>query len=272
MDYKSIPMEQSGERCGFDALQGAFDSHCHLEQELEDREEIIAECKKYCMKGLISVCASPSDFEQAVQLAEKHPNFVHYTAGLHPFEGVKAAEQEIESYVVKIHDIFSEKNRPKPVAIGEMGLDYTLVKSSDIGRSKRNFLSFIDLANELDLPIIIHCRGAYSEVIETLKYSTKQKVVFHYFNQPEFTEEILNNGWTISLPFTLSRSKIKAVFEKATLDNMILETDSPIRLGDKRITPLNIGELARNISNVTSISEKEIVEKTSRNVSSIFKI
>jgi len=224
------------------------------------------------MKGLISVCTGPADFEKTVKLAEVHSGFVYYAAGLHPFEGVKAMEEEIEEYINKIRDVISEGNRPKPVAIGEIGLDYTLVKSSDISKSKRNFLAFIDLANELNLPIIIHCREAYNEVIETLKSNTKQKVIFHYFNQPQFTKEILDNGWILSLPFTLSKSKIKAIFETATLDDVVLETDSPIQLGKKRVTPLSIGELVRNISNVTSFGEKEIVEKTSRNVSSVFKI
>jgi TatD DNase family protein len=249
-------------------LIGSFDSHCHLEQDLDGIENLISACEKIGMKGVTTVCARPQDLERTISIAKKFP-FVYYAVGIHPLEAIKNKNM-INQYASRIKNI--NENIPKPVAIGEIGLDYFLIEKKDINFSKEVFTLFIDLSKELKLPIIIHCRDAYGDVIEILKEKKAKEVVFHYFNSPEYAKEIIDQGWHLSLPYTISKSKIKSIFESTTLDNIMIETDSPIKLGDKWISPLNLGELVSKISSVTGIDEKRIVEKTTNTALSFYRI
>jgi len=254
-------------------MQGVFDAHCHLEQNVSEGQQIADKCRSAGMKGLVTVCARSPDLANAVQISKQNPGFVYYTAGLHPLEATKLTQIEITDYIEQIKKLPNSISSNHPVAIGEIGLDYVLVKEKEkVLRSRQVFRDFVSLANTLKLPISIHCREAYRDTIDILKSNTKQNVVFHYFNQPEYVKEIIDNGWAVSLPLTLAKSKIKAVFEFADLGHVMLETDSPVELGSRRVTPMNIGELVETISKVAMVSEKEIIEKTTKTVTGFFRI
>ena len=257
----------------FKYTRGVFDAHCHLEQDVSEGQQIADRCRSAGMRGLITVCARSPDLDNAVRISRQNPGFVYYTAGLHPLEAAGLTEIEISDYAKRIQAL-PDSNAPNhPIAIGEIGLDYVLVREKEkVLHSRKVFGEFVSLAKSLKLPISIHCREAYRDVIDILKSGAKQDVVFHYFNQPEYLREIIDNGWVVSLPLTLSKSKIKAVFESADLGNVMLETDSPAELGSRKVTPMNVGELVESISKVTMIPEKEIIEKTTKTVSGFFRI
>ena len=254
-------------------LNGVFDSHCHLEQlDNVQANMLVLKCKEKGMKGLITVCARPLDFEKTINISISNPGFVYFSLGFHPLEVIKNKDR-ISSYFNSIRKIFDYNNSIKPVAIGETGLDYFLVKDEKNKEfSRQVFISFINLALEFNLPIIIHCRDAYEDVINILKEKRVENAVFHYFNSPQHIEEIMDNGWFVSIPYTLSKNKIKSIFEKIDLSKIMLETDSPIKLAEKEFSPLNIGELVVKISESTGIEKKEIIQKTTNNVIQFFSI
>ena len=102
-----------------------IDSHCHLEQKDfdADLEMVISRCKAIGMKGIVSVCAAPLDFEKTLQIAKRFPDFIFPVAGIHP-EYVKEISQEA------VEDFFEnlKKHSNEIFGIGEVGLDYFLIK------------------------------------------------------------------------------------------------------------------------------------------------
>ncbi|MEM3408408.1 MAG: TatD family hydrolase [Candidatus Micrarchaeia archaeon] len=245
-----------------------FDSHCHLEQS-KNPEELIKNCIDLGI-GLITSSARIEDFEKTLRLANSYS--IYYSLGLHPLLAAKSNKNEIEEYISKIKEIKCSKF----IGVGEVGLDFFLVKEEKMQeRSEQVFLEFINLANEIKKPLIIHCRDAYPEVIDILSNELKTTAVFHYFNQPDHAKDIVDKGWVLSLPYVLSKTKIAKIFEEVgyeKIDHFLLETDSPISLDKKEITPLEIIELVEKIQAVTGIEKEKIMKKTTENVKRVFKI
>jgi len=255
-------------------LQGVFDSHCHINSVNQETEQLIQSCMDAGMSGLISVCASPADLNSTISLSKKYLGFIYYTAGLHPLEAIKLDDSSFENYLKEI-DSAINSNSP-PLAIGEIGLDYVLIhQDEEVKRAiaQERFIDLIKISKKFTLPIVIHCRNAYRDVIDILSQNGCRKVVFHYFNDVGFTKEIIDKGWSVSLPITISKNKAKEIISTSgDLDNIMLETDSPIQLQERKITPLNLGELIQKISDGTGIKKEEIIEKTTKNVCSFFAI
>jgi len=255
-------------------LQGVFDSHCHIHSLNQETEQLILSCMNAGMSGLISVCASPADLNSTISLSKKYSGFFYYTAGLHPLEAIKLDDSSFEAYLKEI-DSAINSNSP-PLAIGEVGLDYVLIhQDEEVKRaiSQERFIDLIKISKKFSLPIVIHCRNAYRDVIDILSQNDCRKVVFHYFNDAGFTKEIIDKGWFVSLPITISKNKAKGIISTSGgLGNIMLETDSPIQLQERKITPLDLGELVQKISEGTGIKKEEIIEKTTKNVCSFFAI
>lgn len=256
-------------------LKGAFDSHCHLEGS-KDPFTLIKACEDAGMAGLITCCARIQDLETTLKLSSFETGkkkFVFYTLGLHPVEAVKASTKEINEYMLRIRDLTMQSKSDKPVAIGEVGLDYFLVKDKDKReQSKEIFIDFVNLAEELRLPVVIHCRDAYPDLMDILSSEFSGRIIFHYFNQPDYLKEIVDKKWFVSIPLTLSKTKIAKTIEATDLERVLIETDSPAMLTEKEITPLDLDELINKIHIATGIEREKIVEKTTENTRNAFSL
>jgi TatD DNase family protein len=225
------------------------------------------------MAALVTVCARPQDLQLTLDIAERHKGFVSATAGIHPMEASASTEKEIDAYIEQIKGRRSELK-----AIGEVGIDDVLVKDpAKRQRSRDVFIQFIGLANELGLPISIHCREAYPETMKRLSDHGAKRVVFHYFNQPEMVGDIADQGWCLSLPVTLAfsgkrLSKIIKEVDDHTAD-IVVETDSPIELaGGRRITPLDVRLLVDAIAKEKEEDPALISAETARAASEFFSL
>lgn len=156
-----------------------FDSHAHLDDERfdEDREEIIEKIKISGVTRLISAGYSLEGSKKAVELSKKF-DFIYATCGISPND-IPQTEEELWKNISEIKQIAT--NNSKVVAIGEIGLDYYWEK--DIERRKlqqKAFIKQIELANELQLPIVIHTREAVMDTLQILKENeVLKKGVFH---------------------------------------------------------------------------------------------
>ena len=145
-----------------------FDSHAHVDDERfdEDREEIIEKIKMSGVTRLISAGYSLEGSKKAVELSKKY-DFIYATCGISPND-IPQTEEELWKNISKIKQIAT--NNSKVVAIGEIGLDYYWEK--DVERRKlqqKAFIKQIELANELQLPIVIHTREAVMDTLQILK-------------------------------------------------------------------------------------------------------
>jgi TatD DNase family protein len=252
-----------------------IDVHCHLEQKDydKDRNEIIESCKRE-LKAVITSCAHPRDFELTMELVENYKGFVFASCGIHPEYVKGVSEKEKDDFLDLI-----VKNKEKIVAIGETGLDYWYIKEDEWQkRQKELFIELIDLAKELDKPLIIHSREVFEETLNVLENQDAKKVMFHMWGANSLLNRILERGWFISMNTIILKSKKhKKIARDIPLERLMLETDSPWLAPKKllegleaRNDPRSIKIVAEKISEIKKLPFEEIWQKCGENAVKFF--
>lgn len=257
-----------------------FDSHSHYNDEKFDldREEIIIKTRDEGVTKFVCAGYDVSSSKFSFKLANDYP-FIYSICGISPND-VPESKEEIESLVNEIENIIKNDTSKRVVAVGEIGLDYYWNKENK-ELQKKAFAEQIKIANELNLPIVIHTREAVMDTIEILKeYKVNNKGVFHCcpLNR-ELVKEGLKLGFCISFagPVTFKNSKnADEIISLVPNDRMLIETDSPYLspepLRGKRNDPRNVKYIAQKIADVKNISLEEVLKMTYDNACTIFKI
>lgn len=255
-----------------------IDSHAHLNDEkfLEDREEIIEKIKEEGIINVINAGYSLDATKQAVELSQKY-DFIYATSGISPND-FPQKEDELWKSIEEIKEI--AKQNEKVVAIGEIGLDYYWNKENK-ELQKEVFIRQIDIANELNLPIVIHSRDAVMDTLEILKHNNvKNKGVFHCcpLNR-ELVKEALKLGFYISFagPVTFKNSKnADEIINMVPDDKILIETDSPYLSPEpyrgRRNDSRNVKYIAQKVANAKNLDLMEIAEQTIKNTKKLFNI
>ena len=207
-----------------------IDSHAHLAEKIFDgiRGEVIDRAKKGGLKAIIVPGDSLESSRSSIKLSEEFPDFLRPGVGLHPYEaGSYTDETERELAVLSRH--------PLCVAIGEIGLDFRKdgTDPSPHPLQRKAFARQMDLALKIDLPVIIHCRNAYSELISFLsleKYTGMKGVAHCFSGTGEEAMALAHLGWHIGFTGTLTFKNAGALREAAAglpLEKILIETDSP---------------------------------------------
>ena len=254
-----------------------FDSHCHLDDEKfdQDREEIIAHIFSSGVTKLISAGYSVASSKRALELALKYPQ-IYTVSGISPNDILENA-QKIDAQINEIKNLAQNK---KIVGIGEIGLDYYWNKENK-ELQQYAFIKQIKMANELNLPIVIHTREAVMDTLEILKkHPVNKKGVFHCCPlNTELIKEALKLGYYISFagPVTFKNSKnADEVINQVPEDRILIETDSPYLSPEpnrgKRNDSSNVKYIAEKIAKVKGKSIEEIAKITYENACRIFDI
>lgn len=254
-----------------------FDSHCHLDDEKfeEDRQAVIENIFASGVAKLISAGYSLESSKRALELANSYSQ-IYTVSGMSPndiLENVEKLQEEIN----QIEELAKNK---KVVGIGEIGLDYYWNKENK-ELQKYAFIKQIELANKLNLPIVIHTREAVMDTIEILKkHPVNKKGVFHCCPlNPELIKEALKLGFYISFagPVTFKNSKnADEVICLVPDEKMLIETDSPYLSPEpnrgKRNDSSNVRFIAEKIANVKGYTVEEVAKITYDNTCRIFEI
>ena len=262
-----------------------FDSHAHLDDEKfnEDRENLIKNLKEAEISKCISAGYSLEASQKAIELAKQH-NFIYATCGISPND-IPQTEDKMWKDIAKIKEIVKKANNEKNktvVAIGEIGLDYYWEKEEERrNMQKKAFIEQINLANELELPIVIHTRDAVMDTIDILKkHEVKHKGVFHCCPQNrELIKEALKIGFYISFagPITFKNSKnAEEMINLVPNDRILIETDSPYLAPEPvrgtRNDPRNVKYIANKIATIKKLNLEEVSKMTFENACQIFQI
>ena len=258
-----------------------FDSHCHLDDDRfnEDREILIEEIKKADITKFVSAGYSIKGSKKGIELAKKY-EYIYTTCGISPND-IPQNEENLWKSIEEIRILVNENIKYKKiVAIGEIGLDYYWEK--DLQRrelQKQAFIKQIEMANEFDLPIVIHTREAVMDTIEILKKNkVNKRGIFHCcpLNR-ELVKEALKLGFYISFagPVTFKNSKnANEIIEMVPNDKMLIETDSPYLAPEPvrgtRNDPRNVKYIAQKIADVKGVSLEEVAKITYQNAKTIF--
>ncbi|MBQ9659436.1 MAG: TatD family hydrolase [Clostridia bacterium] len=258
-----------------------FDTHAHYNDEKfnEDMEEILSAIKAEGVEKLVCVGYDLEGSKKATEIAKTH-DFVYSTCGISPND-IPQSEEELWKVLSKITEILkNEKQKNKLVAVGEIGLDYYWNKEN-AQLQKKAFIEQIKIANEFDLPIVIHTREAVMDTIEILRKNTVNNFgIFHCcpLNR-ELVKEALKLGFYISFagPVTFKNSKnANEIIQLVPLDRILIETDSPYLSPEpkrgQRNDSRNVKYIAQKIADVKNVPLEEIAKITYDNALRIFKI
>ncbi|MBF0715956.1 TatD family hydrolase [Gemelliphila palaticanis] len=253
-----------------------FDTHAHLNDDAfkEDLEETILRAKENGVKLINLVGFDDKSIKRALEISEQYDD-IYLTVGWHPVEAIDFNQEK--------YDMIKEiaLNNPKVVAIGEIGLDYHWDKSpKDV--QKAVFKKQIQLAKEVNKPIVIHCRDAMGDVLEILKEENAKEVggIMHCFTgSVESMKLALKENFYISLggPVTYKNAKHpKEVAKECPMDRLLIETDCPylppVPYRGKRNEVGYVKYVAQEIADLRETNYDNIAQATYENACRLFKI
>ena len=257
-----------------------FDTHSHYNDEKfnEDREQIIKDTYESGITKFVCAGYNIDSSKKAIEMSRKY-EFIYSICGISPND-IPQSEQELWKDIAEISEIVKQNKTNKLVAIGEIGLDYYWNKENK-ELQKEAFIKQIDLANEMNLPIVIHSRDASIDTIDIIKEHVVKRVgIFHccQFNQ-EMIRQALELGYYISFagPVTFKNSKNALdIVKMVPLDRILIETDSPYLSPEpkrgKRNDSRNVKYIAQKIAEFKEMSIEEIAKITYENAKKIFNI
>ena len=245
-----------------------IDTHCHLS--VEDYEDIDLVIKENIEAGVSKIIVSGCEEKtivEAIELSKKY-DCVYVTIGYHP-DQVHNVNDEL------LDKLKEQLNNPKVVGIGEIGLDYYWVKDNK-DKQIELFEKQLKIAEELNMPVVIHSREATQDTIDTLK---KYKVIgdIHCFSGSiEVAKIYISMGYKLGIGgvVTFKNSNLYKVVEEVGVENIILETDAPyltpVPFRGKKNSSKYIPYIAKKIGEILDISVEEVGEITSKNASQLF--
>ncbi len=253
-----------------------FDSHSHLNDEKfdEDRIDLINQFKKENITRFITNGYSLDSSKKAIEIA-KSCDFTYATVGISPND-IPQNEDELWKQLEEIKELAKDK---KVVAIGEIGLDYYWNKDNK-NLQLEVFNKQIEIANELNLPIVIHTRDAVMDTLQILKDNpVNNKGVFHCcpLNR-ELVKEALKLNFYISFSGVVTFKNSKNADEIINMvpnDRFLIETDSPYLAPEPvrgtRNTPINVKFVADKVASAKGISIEQVAKFSYDNANRLFK-
>ena len=251
-----------------------FDTHAHLDDRAfdDDRAELLAALPGQGLALVMNPGCSLESSRNAVALANAN-DYIYAAVGSHPDVADEVNAEVLEEYRKLC------KQNPKVRAIGEIGLDYHY---EDIPREiqLRAFRMQMELARELDLPVIVHEREAHEDGMNVVRDFPEVTGVFHcYSGSAEMARQLVDKGWYIGFTGVLTFKNARKAVEVAAsipMDRIVIETDCPYMAPDpfrgKRNDPGKIYRMAEKLAEIRGLSVDEIHAITVENGKKLYRI
>ena len=251
-----------------------FDTHAHYDDEQfdEDRDALLCSMQEGGVGTIVNAGSDVASWEEIRALTARYP-FIYGAAGVHPDDVGELNEENF----MRLRAILREE---KMVAVGEIRLDYYWDNDSHEVQ-KTWFIRQLELARELEMPVIIHSREAAADTLQIMKeHARGLKGVIHCFSySAEMAREYVKMGFFIGVggvvTFKNSR-KLKEVVEETPLEYLLLETDcpylAPVPNRGKRNSSLNLVYVAEQIAELKQLSYDEVVEQTEKNARRLYNL
>lgn len=250
-----------------------FDTHAHMNDPAfdTDREQVLLGLKDKGVEYMMNVGCCLDSSKDCVAMAEKYP-FVYAAVGTHPDTADEVNEDVLNAYR-------EMTKHPKVLAIGEIGLDYyyeTIPREIQI----KAFRMQMELARELNMPVIVHERNAHDDGMRVAKEFKDVTGVFHcYSGSAEMARQLVNMGWYIGFTGVLTFKNARKAVETAEsipLDRIVLETDCPFMAPEpfrgKRNDPGYLYRMAERLAEIRGISVEEVHQVTMENAKRLYRL
>lgn len=254
------------------------DTHVHLNFDSfdVDRDAVAQAWRQAGVAHLVHSCVDPSEFSKIQAIAQRYPE-VSIAVGLHPLD----MDKWTEGTAAEIARLAASE--PKVVAIGEMGLDF--YKAEDRAVQEQAFIAQLKIAQNLDLPVIIHCRDAAAEMAALLEtffedYGSVKGVMHCWTGNPEETQRFLNLGFFISFSGIVTfknAAQVKASARMVPSDRILIETDCPFlspvpKRKEKRNQPAFVRYVAEHVAELRGIPLAQLAAQTTQNAQRLFQL
>lgn len=250
-----------------------IDTHCHIDFEDydTDRDEVIKRAKSK-MDAVINSGTSIEGNENVLKLSKEYENFIYPTFGFHPVTSQECGQREIEAAQKHLID-----NINNIVAIGEVGMDYFYTKDKSLReRQKEIFKSFIEIADQHKVPLLMHVRDCEKKAFNILEdYDNIPYVVFHCFSGSSKTaRRIIDKGnYYMSFSTMICYSqRHQELIKDIPLDYVLTETDSPYlaMTKEERNEPVNVEKAIEKIAEIKNVEKEEVDRITTENAIKVF--
>ena len=246
-----------------------IDTHCHLNL-TDDVDGILMDAEKNNVKKIIISGCDAKSIRDGLEIIYRYPE-IYMTVGFHPDEVDNITDKDINDLEVLL------KTNKKIVGIGEIGLDY-YHNDMNKERQREYFIKQIELAEKYDLPVVIHSRESIQEIYDILKEHKVKGVIHCFSGSLEMAKLFIDLGFYLGIGgvLTFKNSKLKEVVSELSLDNLVLETDSPYLAPEPyrghTNFPQNIKIVAQALRKIKDVSLEEVTEKTTGNVHKIYNL
>ena len=251
-----------------------FDTHAHMNDPAfdEDREKVLLGLQEKGVSLMMNVGCCLESSRDCIAMAEQYP-FVYASVGTHPDSADEVDESVLEQYRQMV------ANHPKLKAIGEIGLDY-YYETIPREIQQRAFRLQMELARELQMPVIVHERNAHDDGMRIVKEFKGVTGVFHcYSGSAEMARQLVDMGWYIGFTGVLTFKNARKAVETAVsipLDRIVLETDCPFMAPEpfrgKRNDPGYLFRMAERLAEIRGISVEEVRSITTENGKRLYRI
>ncbi len=252
-----------------------IDTHCHLDFKdfQDDMDAVLKRSRDSGIRFIINVGSSMKGTERSIKIAGDN-DFIYAAIGIHPHEADSVTENDIKLFAELL-------NKPKVVAIGEIGLDYYKDISSRENQ-KKLFIRLLETAKPANFPLIIHNRDAHIDIIDILKDIIGNSVsgVMHCFSGDEkFLKICLDMGFFISFTCNVTyknADKLREIVKLVPMGRLLIETDAPFLapkdFRGKRNEPMHVKYVAEEVARIKGLSFEEVANMTTENAKKLFKL
>ncbi len=253
-------------------LNHIFDSHSHYTDSAfnNDRYQLLKDIHENGVEYIMMASSDCKDSAYGLEIS-KDFDFIYNSVGVHP----ECADNIPQNY---IQQLTAMAENPKVKAIGEIGLDYHY-ENYDRNKQIKIFKEQLELAEKLNLPVIIHSRNASDDTMNILREYRPNGVIHCFSGSAETAEEVIKLGMHISftgvLTFKNAKKALKAL-AKVPTDRLMLETDCPYMAPEpwrgQRCNSLMIASIAEKVAEIKGISAQEVLDITNSNAKRFFNI
>lgn len=247
-----------------------IDSHAHLTSSTlsEHVEEILSRAQDHHVEKIVNICTDAQSLEKGLLLSKRHP-WIYHAAATTPHDVEKDGEAFFPIAKKHAHDL---------VALGETGLDYYYEHSNRT--AQQEFLvRYFELAKEMHLPLIFHCRDAFGDLfaLADAHYKGRPAVLHCFTGSAAEAKGCLDRGWLISFSGIITFKKSAALREAVTyvpLERMLIETDAPYLAPESKRGKVNepsfIVETAGMVAQLKKLDLVQVAQQTTKNASQFF--